>query len=79
MTELKTEWKSARELFALESIEGKVIFRPKGSVHNYVALNPATDELVIASQGYPVAKFDLYEATDWVAGQASFYEFNILK
>lgn len=75
---MKNEWKPARELFELERIDGYVIFRHASS-GSLLCHNEKTDELFHCATGHPPAKFDLYEATDWVAGTANQYEFKVVK
>lgn len=76
------KWKPAKELFQLEKVEGEIILQYSKSgrhLFSLVCKNEKTHELFLCETGYPPCRFDLYEATDFLAGRASQYSYKIVK
>lgn len=77
MKTTKVDWKPSSELFAKSKIDGKVILMHAKRAA-LVCKDEKTAELFLCGSGYPPVEFDLYEATDLLAGRTSQYLYKIV-
>lgn len=78
MDKFKNSWNPSTELFYWDKnpVGYHIILMDKSS-GKLVCCNE--NEKLFLSEGYPPYRWDLIEATEWLAGQSDYYLFKLIK